>query len=158
MDKISGDIDGKKVLSGNLPKVLEQSPGHFLVENRNEVSEVFLTGSGLLSDGNSIDGVEVTLETEKERIIRERFSDNTESGNTTKPVKGMILKAPMPGMVRAISVSVGDKVEKNTQVLVLEAMKMENSITAGFTGTIAKIHVEVGTSAEKNMPLMEFTQ
>ncbi len=157
MNKILGDIDGKKVSAVDLPKVVEQNPGHFLVENGNEVSEVFLTGSGSLSDGNAIDGIEVSVETEKEQIIRERFSGNADSGSSTKAAKGMVLKAPMPGMVRSISVSVGDKVQKNTQVLVLEAMKMENSITAGFTGSVSKIHIEIGNSVEKNMPLLEFT-
>jgi biotin carboxyl carrier protein len=53
---------------------------------------------------------------------------------------------------------VGDSVEKQTQVLVLEAMKMENSITAGFAGKVSKIHITAGTSVEKNMPMMEFEQ
>ena len=158
MDKTLGEIDRKKISADTLPKVSEQSAGHFLVEDGKEISEIFLTTSGLLSDGNCIDGVEVSVETEKERIVRERFSGNADSGITGKTTKGMILKAPMPGMVRSVSVSVGDKVEKNTQVIVLEAMKMENSITAGFAGIIVKIHVEVGMSVEKSMPLMEFRQ
>lgn len=157
MAKIIGEIDGTKVTSDDLPEVSELRPGHFLIKAGNEVSEIFLSESGLLSDGNSIDGLEVSVETQKERIIRERFSGNSENGSSTKTAKGMVLKAPMPGMVRAISVSIGDKVQKNTQVLVLEAMKMENSISAGFTGSVSKIHVEVGTSVEKNMPLVEFT-
>ncbi len=158
MAKIIGEIDGAKATSDDLPEISEQSPGHFVVKAGNEVSEIFLTDSGLLSDGNSIDGIEVSVETDKERILRERFSGNADNDKAGKTTKGMILKAPMPGMVKAISVSVGDKVQKNSQILVLEAMKMENSISAGFIGSVSKIHVEVGTSVEKNMPLVDFTQ
>ena len=157
MADIIGNIEGTEKTAKSPTKVTEQSPTHFLVELGSQASEIFLTESGQLSDGNSIDGVEVSVETEKERIIRKRFSGNADTGVNAKATKGMVLKAPMPGMVRTVSVSVGDKVQKNTQVLVLEAMKMENSITAGFTGTVSKVHVKVGTSVEKNMPLVKFT-
>lgn len=156
INDIQGKIEGKAVTAKSDFTVSEQGHGHFFVTTETESTEIFLSSSGLLSDGNSVDGIEVSIESERERLISEHFAKDQTTASTK--MKGMVLKAPMPGMVRAVSVAVGDKVQKNTQVLVLEAMKMENSIAAGFTGIISKIHVEAGMSVEKNMLLAEFTQ
>jgi len=157
MGKIDGIIDGKKVTAAAATKVEERTACHFIINSDGKATEIFLTPDGLLSDGNTIDGIEVTTESEKEKIVRERFAKYKTSNNTTGTTKGMILKASMPGMVKAVSVSVGDITQKSTQVIVLEAMKMENSITAGFSGKVTKIHVEAGMSVEKNAFLMEFS-
>ena len=50
----------------------------------------------------------------------------------------------MPGNVIALHVSVGDSVVKGQLMLILEAMKMENQITAPEAGTVAAIHVAKG--------------
>ena len=155
-EETRGEIDGKQVSVKGLSHVIEQGTGHFIVTSGDESKEIFLTSSGLLSDGNALDGIEVSIESKRERIIRDRFSGGRANGSAAVNAKGMILKAPMPGMVKAISVAVGDSVQKNTQVLVLEAMKMENSIAAGFAGVVSKIHIEAGMSIEKNIPLIEF--
>ena len=54
------------------------------------------------------------------------------------------LAAPMPGNVQAISIKIGDSVEKGQLLLVLEAMKMEHQITAPRDGTVTDILVTVG--------------
>jgi biotin carboxyl carrier protein len=136
--------------------ITEIGPQHFIVSNSGKITEVFLTDSKSLSDGNALDGIEVNIPTERERLISERFK-NISSGKGTGSSKGSILKAPMPGMVRSVSVSAGDKVQKNTQVIVLEAMKMENSITAGFEGIVSKVLVQSGVSVEKNEAMIEFS-
>ena len=56
------------------------------------------------------------------------------------------VKAPMPGKIFDIKVSVGDKVETNQIVIVLEAMKMENEIVTPIAGTVASIDVNKGDS------------
>lgn len=52
--------------------------------------------------------------------------------------------APMPGVVTSLKVSVGDQVSSDQAVVTLEAMKMENEIPAGKTGTVKEINVKVG--------------
>lgn len=52
--------------------------------------------------------------------------------------------APMPGKILELKVAVGDHVEQNDCVLVLEAMKMENAIVAERGGTVSAIHVAAG--------------
>lgn len=65
------------------------------------------------------------------------------------------LKAPMPGKILDIMVSVGDEVEKDQPLVILEAMKMENELKASVAGSIANIEVEVGQSLEKNEIILE---
>lgn len=58
--------------------------------------------------------------------------------------KGSTIKAPMPGKIIAIRVSIGESIEKGQEVLVLEAMKMHNPVVAVEAGVIKKIYVKVG--------------
>ncbi len=53
------------------------------------------------------------------------------------------VRAPIPGVVLSVAVSVGQTVTANTKLLVLEAMKMENEIHAGVNGVVAKVLVQV---------------
>ena len=59
---------------------------------------------------------------------------------------GVTIKSPLPGVISAIRVKVGDKVSVGQEVVVLEAMKMENSIEAEAYGIVKAIHVEKGDS------------
>jgi biotin carboxyl carrier protein len=156
--EITGELDGTTVATNVSADITELSPGHFIVNTDNHSHEIFITSAGAMSDGNALNEVEVKVHSAREEIITKHFKNslNTNSGHTS--TKGMFLKAPMPGMVKAISVSVGQSVQKQTQVIVLEAMKMENSITAGFAGIVKKIHAEQGISVEKNAPLIEFSR
>lgn len=68
----------------------------------------------------------------------------------TVPTGGYAIKAPLPGVVLSIPVSVGDTVKASDTVAVLEAMKMENAIRAGRDGKIASICVKDGESVLEN--------
>lgn len=66
-----------------------------------------------------------------------------------KPVAtgaGNAVKAPLPGTILSIAAKVGDIVKASDTVMVLEAMKMENSIHAGRDGKITSIAVNAGDS------------
>ncbi|MDY4897014.1 MAG: biotin/lipoyl-containing protein [Eubacteriales bacterium] len=54
--------------------------------------------------------------------------------------------APMPGNILDIKVKVGDTVDANTVVIMLEAMKMENEIYAGVAGKVTAINVTKGST------------
>jgi len=66
------------------------------------------------------------------------------------------LKAPMPGMVLDVVVNAGDTVSKGDKLIVLEAMKMENSLKAEADATVKSILAEKGKAVEKNQVLIEF--
>ena len=53
------------------------------------------------------------------------------------PTSGTKVKAPMPGMIKALKFDEGAQVKKGDVILVLEAMKMDNDITAPCDGTIS---------------------
>ena len=59
---------------------------------------------------------------------------------------GSKVVCPMPGTILAVKVKVGDKVDKNSVVAILEAMKMENEIVTSYAGTVTSIAVSSGDS------------
>lgn len=59
---------------------------------------------------------------------------------------GKAVTSPLPGVIIAVKVNVGDSVKAGQEVAVLEAMKMENSIEATHDGTVTAIHVAKGDS------------
>ena len=64
------------------------------------------------------------------------------------------IKAPMPGLVLQIMVKEADLIKKGDTLLVLEAMKMENSIKASGDGIIKSIKINKGDKVEKNQVLI----
>ena len=65
------------------------------------------------------------------------------------------IKAPMPGLVLEVAVSIGQTVAKGDKVLILEAMKMENVIKAAGDGVVKAIHTTKGQPVEKGQLLIE---
>ncbi len=65
------------------------------------------------------------------------------------------IKAPMPGLVLEIAVSVGQEVKEGDKILILQAMKMENSIVIHASATIKRIAVSTGQAVEKGQVLIE---
>lgn len=71
-------------------------------------------------------------------------SDSASSSKQATPAAGKPVVAPLPGTINEIKVKVGDKVNTGDTVVVLEAMKMQNSIDAETSGTITSINVNKG--------------
>jgi acetyl-CoA/propionyl-CoA carboxylase biotin carboxyl carrier protein len=88
--------------------------------------------------------------------VRERL-DTLGARTKPKPPKGAgrvaggsteVLTAPMQGTIVKVEVEVGQQVNSNDVICVLEAMKMENSILAHAGGTVEELKVEPGQSVE----------
>ena len=79
-----------------------------------------------------------------------RPGESSGSGAGDKEVRSF-----MPGKVVEVLVAVGDAVEKDQAVLVIEAMKMENEVRASAAGTVAGIHVAEGQAVESAELLIE---
>ncbi len=84
-------------------------------------------------------------------ILLEKLGMNYASGQTVKDIK-----APMPGLVVEVLVAPGEEVQKDTPLLILEAMKMENILKSPGTGTIDKILVHKKDAVEKGQVLVVF--
>ena len=97
----------------------------------------------------TVNGVSSAVTVEDEELARLR--------SQVKPrrrVGGDQIKAPMPGRIVSVSVTVGDKVETGQGVVVIEAMKMENELRAHAGGTVREIRVSAGDTVDKNAVLV----
>lgn len=66
------------------------------------------------------------------------------------------LIAPMPGLIVEILAKPGSKVQKGDGLLVLEAMKMENTLTSPRDGVVKSVHLKVADAVDKGAVLIEF--
>lgn len=83
---------------------------------------------------------------------KRKISSHHESSGSS----GKSIKAPMQSTVVKLAVSVGDKVVEGDQLLVLEAMKMEQSINSPRNGVISAVKVAVGETIPSGTVLIEF--
>lgn len=67
---------------------------------------------------------------------------------------GEVITSPMPGNILKINVAQGQHVNEGDVLIVLEAMKMENEISATKSGTVAQINVTKGAVVETGTPLV----
>lgn len=66
------------------------------------------------------------------------------------------IKAPMPGLILEIFVVIGQSVKENDNILILGAMKMENSFLSPRDGVIKSISIQTGDAVIKGQLLIEF--
>lgn len=92
-----------------------------------------------------------TVEDERTRQLR----DMTGAGRR-KQAGGQVV-APMPGLVVRVEVEEGQAVEAGKGVVVLEAMKMENEISAVAGGKVKAVRVTAGQAVEKGAVLVEIS-
>lgn len=71
-----------------------------------------------------------------------------------QPVAGGSIVSPMAGVVKSILVSEGDDVQQGQELLVLEAMKMDNKVTAPRAATVASVDVAEGESVPEGHVLL----
>ena len=70
--------------------------------------------------------------------------------------EGKVCRSPIAGTVAKIPIQVGQTIQVNDVLVILEAMKMETVITAPIAGKIAKINANVGDFVQSGQVLVEF--
>jgi acetyl-CoA/propionyl-CoA carboxylase biotin carboxyl carrier protein len=129
--------------SGSQEQIPEQEPRHeIVVEVAGKRLEVSVPKRLLVGEIGSAQG-----------HAPKRAASSNVSGHTG--AKGNLLLAPMQASVVKVAVSVGDPIEKGDLVVVLEAMKMEQPLTAHRSGTIKQIGVAVGDTVSAGTLLLE---
>jgi len=91
-----------------------------------------------------------TVKVQEERAFRlaqSRGSGGFDDGDAA-------VKSPMPGLIVAVPVTVGQIVKKGDKVVILESMKMENELRAPADGVVAQVNVGQGDSVEKGQVLV----
>lgn len=66
-----------------------------------------------------------------------------------------VVEAPLPGTITKVLVKPGQALKAGETVCMMEAMKMENSITVEFAGTVKSVLVEVGAQVQSGQALVE---
>ncbi len=97
-----------------------------------------------------IDGTMHIVEVQDERTRKLAKADKQAAG----PAGEIPLKAPMPGLVRSVNVSVGDSVNVKQGAIILEAMKMENELRVPRAGVIKEIRVKAGDKVDQGQVLL----
>jgi biotin carboxyl carrier protein len=67
-----------------------------------------------------------------------------------------VCRSPIVGIVVSVNTQAGQQVQKNDPLLVLEAMKMETTITSPVSGRVKTVHAQAGESVQANQVLIEF--
>ena len=143
---------------------LEEAGGVKLAENEKEMLllELFpLVAKNYLTNvkKKAYEAKMATLAAEQEKKASE--AAKVEAAKPAEPkvvaqsITGNVVEAPLPGRVIEILVKVGDEVKVGQAVVVLEAMKMENSITSNYQGTVKQILVSSGDAVAANAALVE---
>lgn len=65
------------------------------------------------------------------------------------------VRSPMPGRIISVNVAVGDTVTKGQAVLILESMKMENTIASPVDGVVSAVHVAASAPVQHGQSLVE---
>jgi glutaconyl-CoA/methylmalonyl-CoA decarboxylase subunit gamma len=97
----------------------------------------------------------------KNKVEKKPFNPNQPSGvahSSHQALSGDAQTAPLPGTVIEVFVKAGDKVEAGQVILVIEAMKMKNSIRSVYSGTIGEVLVSAGQSVAHKQALIKFAE
>ncbi len=129
-------------LDESLYSLIMQNNSHeVVVEQRDGDYEVLVGGH--LFTGRVLD--------ERAQLMASRRGGGfTETGEIT-------IRAPMPGLIVAITVKEGDEIKAGQTVVILESMKMQNELKAPRDGTVQRISVEAGQTVEQKKILVTIT-
>jgi len=133
--------------------VLRLSPAefHIIKDHRNVSAKIIQEDPFGKKLKVEIDGNSFTVEIKDELDqVLQQMGFGSASNKAIKEIK-----APMPGLVLEITVSDGQEVKQGDKILILEAMKMENSIMIQSDAKIKKIGVIAGQAVEKGQVLVE---
>ncbi|MGP6085537.1 ATP-binding protein [Antarctobacter jejuensis] len=137
-------------------RVMQRGPGSALVDVEGTVVEALRGAGGWTFDGTPGGGVHVSggrVTVFTDYGVAFDLPDPLARGTGAEGAAGGAL-APMPGRVVSVHVSVGQAVEAGDRLAVLEAMKMEHTLTASHAGKVAEVLVRAGDQVEAGTALV----
>ncbi|MES2589809.1 MAG: acetyl-CoA carboxylase biotin carboxyl carrier protein subunit [Bacteroidota bacterium] len=154
MSNHSWKIDGNKELSNMQATVVWETDRFFTIQHKNQHFHGEL--------------IEEQLEN---RLIKVKINHREFTVSKDGPLDALIeelglnvvkvrklkqLKSPMPGRIVAIAVEIGQEIELGTELLTLEAMKMENVLKSEGIGKVKSIDIIAGDVVDKGSVLISF--
>ena len=139
-------VNGERV-EVDFQSVADEPVYSLIVDGRSHEAYVYPEQNGLsvLMVGRLY---QVTVEDERQRRLREA------TGGLTVPTGDFHLKAPMPGLVVAAPVEVGQSVERGSILVILESMKMQNELKSPREGFVQRVRIHPGDRVEQNQVLV----
>jgi biotin carboxyl carrier protein len=114
-----------------------------------------------------VDGevIEVQIESAKSAPRSAPVAWSAKPEETMKPARpvadselevngGRTIKAPLPGTIVSVGVSVGERVDEGEELCILEAMKMNNPIRSTRAGVVEEVLVSPGQQVDHGAPLI----
>jgi len=83
------------------------------------------------------------------------FTRKFENRKSWKPIDPSQISSFIPGSIVKVFVKPGQKVKKGTDLLVMDAMKMTNTICSHSNGTVSQVHVKAGDKIPKGFVMIE---
>lgn len=111
-----------------------------------------------------VNGTEYTVKLHREvkqsktpKLVRQPVVQKPGEGTIRKTIEGtgVLVKSPLPGNIFKVLVNVGDEIKKGDNLLIMEAMKMENNVLAEKDGLIRSIKVKPGDAVLQGDVLIE---
>ncbi len=128
----------------------------FKIERDNDTLIKFIHMSDVDENGYRTLQFEVNGFFREIRILDKNFEVKADNRLKTDHTNPSHLGASIPGTIVDVRVKEGDPVEKNTPLMVIEAMKMETTVVAGVKGIIDKIYVKDGDEVDLDALLVSF--
>ncbi len=125
---------------------------HILYQQKSYRVEIVSTDATTKTSVIKINGHSYTVALkDKFDLLLEKMGMNSSASSKINNIK-----APMPGLIIDLKIKTGDIVKAGDQLIILEAMKMENIIKSPGEGTVKNVKVKKGDSVEKGQVLVEF--
>lgn len=143
IDDVPHEIDFRRLPSGGVTSLLMNNRSILaVIEEMGDYWDVLIAGELYA----------VRVQDERAyRLERMRSSGLTVDGEA-------VVTSPMPGIIVAVPVAVGDVVRHGDKVIILESMKMENELRAPCDGVVTHVFVSPGGAVEKDQPLVGISQ
>jgi biotin carboxyl carrier protein len=87
-----------------------------------------------------------------------RFDRVSRAADAAAHIGEGTVRAPMPGVVLAVHVRESDSVRRGQTLIVLEAMKMEHTLSAGAAGVVSELRVSSGDRVREGDPLLRISE
>jgi biotin carboxyl carrier protein len=159
-DKYNYEVSGKdgsfqindQDVSLDIETLIPGRSAHVLYKNKSYSIEIVEVNAEEKTQVLKVNGTLYTVRIEdKYDLLLKKLGMEMNAANKVQEIK-----APMPGLVLKVMVQEGTSVKKGDNLLVLEAMKMENILKSPSDGIVNKVLVKEGDKTEKNAVLIQF--